>query len=467
MLHRVVRGLGLHGNAAEGVARLSCRQAALMTLARFESSVTPGPKASDAKVHALSKNKGDACAYAGYDDFASYSALRHNGYLLMHSRRLWLPGVMLLLHSFLGPQYLTSWMAEGLYWSACVLVQRINVRGRTNRVRKDLADKVCVVTGGTSGIGLHTAMQLWNMGARVVIASRPGHETRTREFFRVHSRLDADSAEKALDERLTFVALDLSDQVNIMACAAKLEGMLNGRIDILVNCAAVWLEEPGLTKSGFEEHIGINFLGPFHFTEALLPSLRRSRRGGRVVYVTCASHNGVRRGNVVQERMTLKPSEEAQQLTARCYSASKLGNVYHVQSIAERHYEGIPLNKPSDLRPVVACAADPGFCSTGIVWRESAPLLGMGFIARALRSLLLKTGSEGSQTVVNCCVRDDLEIGGYYAECTLMPSGLSRRAHCAKSRREVIYWAMGKTTGRYHTMTPRVVSEGGTEGQGP
>ncbi|EPY23766.1 short chain dehydrogenase/reductase [Strigomonas culicis] len=285
------------------------------------------------------------------------------------------------------------------------------------------------------------------MGATVVL---PGKEEAALAFLEANTPAGA----APVKERVTFIAMDYNDQLSIVAAAARIKGLYQDRIDLLVNCAGIWREEPALTKQQYEQHIGINFLGPFHFTEAMLPSLRKSAHGaGRIVYVTCAGHNGVSRPNVVQERMLLRPTDADPQVTARCYSASKLGNIYHAQSLAERRYEGIPLNRPSDLRPVDVCCADPGFSYTNLQ-REVPPLLGHSLLARALRSLWGKDAYEGSQTVVHCCLCDEVENGGYYAECRLMPSGLSRRAQDTNSRDEVVRWAMAKTIAKYYSTRP-------------
>lgn len=474
--HSCRRGLGASSAAKPASLAVSARAASSASTppppsvetgakpAAPAAAAAPKNKAAGGSIHKLSSNTADASAYVSSSahEVPSYSAAKHNAFLALHGRRLWLPLLMVAGYTTVLAPFLTTPVQQGVYWTACILLQRLSVHGKTNTATKDLTGHTCVVTGGTSGIGLYTCQQLLNCGAHVVIASKPGKEEATRSFLletcSEQAASESATPPRPLAERITFLAVDYNDQLDIMAAAARVKALFNDRIDLLVNCAGVWKEEPGLTKQGFEEHIGVNFLGPFHFTEALLPSLRKAKnRSGRVVYVTCASHNGVKTTNIIQERMLLKPGPNEPQVTARCYSAAKLGNIYHAQSIANRRYEGIPLNKASDLHPVDVLIADPGFCSTNLTTRETGtPLFGDNIIGRTLRSLWIKNALEGSQTVVNCCLRDEFENGGYYHECTRMDSGLSKRAQDSVCREEVVRWAMAKTIARYYTTTSTV-----------
>src|SRR3954451_10185210 len=85
-----------------------------------------------------------------------------------------------------------------------------------------LCDKVCVVTGASSGIGLQTARRLHSEGARVLLVAR--EEGPLRE------------ACDALGEGAEYVAADITDpdvdERIVATCAEQMGG-----IDVLVNNA--------------------------------------------------------------------------------------------------------------------------------------------------------------------------------------------------------------------------------------
>ena len=90
----------------------------------------------------------------------------------------------------------------------------------------DFTGKVAIVTGGATGIGYATALQLAKLGARVVICSRT-----VDELEAAATRIAIESGSKCL-----AVPTDVKDEA---ACIALVERTVAefGRIDILINNA--------------------------------------------------------------------------------------------------------------------------------------------------------------------------------------------------------------------------------------
>ncbi len=137
------------------------------------------------------------------------------------------------------------------------------------RMRRPLADQVVVITGGSSGIGLETAMQLGRRGASVVLAARGAGplERAVREV-------------EGLGGRAVAVPTDVADWDQVQALAARAVDAF-GRIDTWVNGAAVsaygLLEE--LTVEEVRRVIEVDLLGQVHGIKAALPSMRQQASG--------------------------------------------------------------------------------------------------------------------------------------------------------------------------------------------
>ncbi|MEQ8757791.1 MAG: SDR family NAD(P)-dependent oxidoreductase [Coleofasciculus sp. G1-WW12-02] len=115
--------------------------------------------------------------------------------------------------------------------------------------------KVCIVTGGNSGVGLMSAVGLAQFGHHVFIACRC-----------------ASKAEKAVNYirsstgnlNVEFLPLDLAS-LDSVRTFAKLFQERNLPLHVLVNNAGVF-NARGTTKEGFELIFGINYLGHFLLT---------------------------------------------------------------------------------------------------------------------------------------------------------------------------------------------------------
>lgn len=134
----------------------------------------------------------------------------------------------------------------------------------------DPKDKVILVTGASSGIGLATARALASAGARVVLAAR-SHEKLAAEAERI--RRDGGSA-RALP-------LDVTSDASVGAAVADVLADC-GRIDAVVNNAGnggelrFWADaEPAHLRAMFDVHV----FGAERVVRAVLPAMQAQRRG--------------------------------------------------------------------------------------------------------------------------------------------------------------------------------------------
>ncbi len=133
----------------------------------------------------------------------------------------------------------------------------------------DLSDRIALVTGGGSGLGLGIARALGRAGAQVVLNGRNA------------GRLDAAAAELAREGLAASVqAFDVGDAAAVGAGIGAIE-QRHGRVDILVNNAALNRRAAldAMTLEAWREIQAANVDGPFLVTRTVLPGMKARRRG--------------------------------------------------------------------------------------------------------------------------------------------------------------------------------------------
>jgi citronellol/citronellal dehydrogenase len=139
---------------------------------------------------------------------------------------------------------------------------------------------VAIVSGGGSGIGRVTALELAGLGARVVVCGR------RREPLEETAALDAAG-------RIEAEACDIreDDQVDRFV-----DGVLerHGRIDVLVNNAGGQFLAPAesITPKGFRTVIRLNVEGTWLMTHAVATKAMIPAGAGKVVSITLSPHHG-------------------------------------------------------------------------------------------------------------------------------------------------------------------------------
>jgi NAD(P)-dependent dehydrogenase (short-subunit alcohol dehydrogenase family) len=166
------------------------------------------------------------------------------------------------------------------------LLDRLRVRREIPPLSLDdrLDGKLALVTGGASGLGFATSVDLAHRGARVLLADRCEPE-RARERA---------IALGVPPDRIVPVQVDLSDLDAVDRLAGDLARQ-GARLDRLVLNAAIVPTAARTTAQGLDEMFVVNYLSSFALVTRLLENgvLPRDRRPGdvpRVVVVSSEAH---------------------------------------------------------------------------------------------------------------------------------------------------------------------------------
>jgi NAD(P)-dependent dehydrogenase (short-subunit alcohol dehydrogenase family) len=138
-------------------------------------------------------------------------------------------------------------------------------------------EKIALVTGANRGIGFEVCRQLAEHGLRVILAARDPERGEAAARILSREGLDVD-----------FCPLDVTDPVAVTSSRAFVESRY-GRLDVLVNNAAVYLDEGvsifDVSLPTFDETLAVNLFGPLRLCRAFVPGMRH-RGYGRVVNVS-------------------------------------------------------------------------------------------------------------------------------------------------------------------------------------
>jgi NAD(P)-dependent dehydrogenase (short-subunit alcohol dehydrogenase family) len=261
-----------------------------------------------------------------------------------------------------------------------------------------LEGRTVVITGGTGGIGLETAIALAGQGARLVLIGRD--QARAAHAIERIRWMHADAAVEVRHA-------DLSRRDEVYQLAAALDTACN-RIDVLVNNAGAIFNRRETTADGLERTFALNHMGYFLLTALLREKLLRSAPA-RIVNVASEAHRSA--------TLDFSDLQNARRYGGwLAYRRSKLCNILFTREMARRLAgTGVTVN-----------CLHPGFVRTGIGDNTS------GLFRRGVR--LLKRGfaipvEQGARTLIYAASAPEIAetTGTYFIDCKpATPSAAAR-----------------------------------------
>eukprot|EP01018_Ginkgo_biloba_P030811 Gb_19713 [translate_table: standard] len=256
----------------------------------------------------------------------------------------------------------------------------------------NLSGRSCIVTGATSGIGLHTARELAMAGAHVIMACRN---------TRVASELDQEWQRQQKEVNgnplsIEVMELELMCLASVKAFAANLLSR-RAPLHILINNAGIYrMGEPQkFTRDGNEQHMQVNHLGGALLTILLLPLLLRGAPS-RIVNVNSVAHYCA---IVDPQDLNHKNIKKNTFNSITAYGSSKLAHLMFLSVLS---------SKLPETAAIDVIAVHPGIVSTNLV----------GDVVASFRnkSFWKFNAAEGARSVIFCAtaaeLHDDKELHG-------------------------------------------------------
>ncbi|PSN66344.1 putative short-chain dehydrogenase [Corynespora cassiicola Philippines] len=197
-----------------------------------------------------------------------------------------------------------------------------------DRINK-LTDKVVLVTGATSGIGVETTRALHATGAHVYITARNMEKAKAV----VQDILNTSEGKGNID----IIKINM-DSLESVKQAAKMFLQKSTKLNILVNNAGIMGCPESRSKDGHELQLAVNHLAHFAFTTMLLPTLIASSSpdfNSRAIFVASSSHrfarvdfDNINMTGIYQPQLAYGKSK-----TANIWTANQIERLYSSQGV--------------------------------------------------------------------------------------------------------------------------------------
>ena len=231
-----------------------------------------------------------------------------------------------------------------------------------------LEGKVCLITGGSSGIGAATAREFAYRGADIAVCGLPADELLSQAVKR-----DVE----ALNRRAVTIAADLTKPVEAVRCVQQTLASL-GRLDVLVHCAGgpapggLLDVDAGTWYGAFDIHVH----AVYHLARAAVPCMA-ANGGGVILLISSAAGSrgcagaiayGVAKGAIPQFTRTLARELADCNIRVNCVSPgiirTRFQDYLTDEQVENNIRNRIPLHRegrPEEVAAALAALAENDF----------------------------------------------------------------------------------------------------------
>jgi NAD(P)-dependent dehydrogenase (short-subunit alcohol dehydrogenase family) len=236
------------------------------------------------------------------------------------------------------------------------------------KLKDNMNGKICLVTGGTNGIGKSTAQELARIGATVVIVGRDAQKTSD-----VVQEIRAASGNPNVGSLLA----DLSSQQEVRRLAHEFKSKYS-QLHVLINNAGAVFMQRQLSVDDIEMTFALNHLASFLLTNLLLDTLKASAPA-RIINVSSNAHTT---GKIEFDNL-----QGERGYSPRVYENSKLANILFTIELARRlEGTGVTVN-----------ALHPGFTATGFAKNNGKV---MATLVSIFAPLVARSPAKGAETSI-------------------------------------------------------------------